>query len=146
MLTQEYFLVIACLSLVGAVFVIIPQSLRLFEEWKRHKKSATFGTMVLMWGLAVFMLWFGYKICLDSIVGYLSSVSSKFSAGTRSYILPISTIVIAASMVYYSSIYSLKFFHRWKISHRSIFLSTSVFLGTSVLFWFAFMIEFNTNG
>lgn len=136
------FLFSALVLLAGALFVTIPQSLHLYQEWKKNQKYTIFSTLITVSGLTILLFLFAYRILLDISLHYLSAMLSTSLINIKLYIIPFSVLLIFALIVHTTSTYSLKCFRQWRAAQKPLYFSLSILLGTISVFCFAFLYEY----
>lgn len=136
------FLFSAFALLAGALFITIPQSLHLHQEWEKSQKYTIFSTLITVSGLTILLFLFAYRILLDISLRYLSEVLTDSSISVKLYVIPFSVLIIFALVVHATSTYSLKFFRKWRATQKPLCFSFSILLGTLSVFCFSFIYKY----
>lgn len=130
---------IALLALIGSFGITIPQSIRLYQTWKRTQQVTAFSLAIILTALSFYLVCLAYRIGMNMCLSYVSEWMRRLSS-TQENGVWMGGIFGILTLIQCGFIPKLlQFFQKWKTTKNPFSLSLALLFGFLTFFFLAFI-------
>ena len=127
------------LGLFGSFGITIPQSVRLYQNWKHTQKTTTFSSLILMGAISFYLVFLAYRISMDVALNSVSQFLNTLSGFQEGLVRIVGFFSLFTCIHFVLAPQWIHFFRKWRSTQNPIHLSIALFFSGVTFFLLVFI-------